>query len=509
MPRNVFAVFSGGGIKGAAFLGAIEEAEKYVRFVGWGGASAGSIIAALLACGYTPNELRTLLHAAPYSKFFQISIKRLLFFNRYRGMIDPVPLLEWLRQYIGQKFPSHSRVTFKDLKDDQYLKIVAANITTQQIVIYSKRTTPNAEIAQAVLASCSFPLLFPAVLDGNDELVDGGVLSNFPMWLFHDEEDDDLQKEFTPVLGFTLVSKPKMQEKTSILAHAFSIFDSILVAQDRVQEKYMDPTRFANVIRIHIDETPTFRTTQSPDQQNSLILAGKDAASKYFTTATTNYGERVNAPESTIQTTRTQALDGNHQGAVSAIARQHILHGGVARDDGLLTDRVLVKYYIDLMEAVTDHDKLEILAQVMAERIKTLGQFDRIVGIKKGNIILSYAVARELRKPLSVFKTDMSYKMGQPFDGRISAGESIIVVDDIASDASILVNAVRYLNFYHTRVQSVVTLIERTEGDARGRIMKERGVPLYSVCRVDDEAIQKLIYENISLPEGQGVSMMQ
>ncbi|WP_456687089.1 patatin-like phospholipase family protein, partial [Bradyrhizobium sp. P5_C11_2] len=45
MPKDFFAVFSGGGIKGAALLGAVEEAKSQgLNFVGWGGTSAGSIV---------------------------------------------------------------------------------------------------------------------------------------------------------------------------------------------------------------------------------------------------------------------------------------------------------------------------------------------------------------------------------------------------------------------------------------------------------------------------------
>src|ERR1700733_13584069 len=109
--RKVFAVFSGGGVKGAAFIGAVEEAQKYVQFAGWGGTSAGSIIAALLACGYSTEELRTRLYAAPYGNFFRISINRALRFNHFRSLIDPAPLLAWLREHISVKFPKLHRVT--------------------------------------------------------------------------------------------------------------------------------------------------------------------------------------------------------------------------------------------------------------------------------------------------------------------------------------------------------------------------------------------------------------
>jgi NTE family protein len=501
-PRSVFGVFSGGGVKAAAFLGAIREAEKHVKFVGWGGTSAGSIVAALLACGYTQEELTSQLYTAPYSEFFRISLARLFWFARYRGIINPEPLLGWLRQCISTKFPDHSRVEFRHLKQEQQLKIVAANVSTQDIKIYSKGATPDMEIAQAVLASCSFPLLFPPVRHGVDELVDGGVLSNFPMWLFDDEREK--QKHFTPVLGFTLVPKAKEPPKTSILAYAYSVFESVLVAQDRIQEKYMDTARLANVIRISIDPTPTFSSSQSREDHSALINAGAESARDYFATATTSYGERVKAPAMSTLNARNQVTQRDYRGAVSTIARQHILHGGVARDDGLVADRVLVRYYIDLMEAVTDHDKLEVLAEVLADKVRSLGQFDRIIGIKKGNVILSYTVARVLHKPISVFKTDMSYKMGPPFDGKISEGEKVVIVDDIASDASILLNAVRHLNFYHMPVQVVVTLVERTEGDARLRLM-EKNVRLSSVCLVNDEAIDNLIYKDVSFSEGQKV----
>jgi orotate phosphoribosyltransferase len=105
-------------------------------------------------------------------------------------------------------------------------------------------------------------------------------------------------------------------------------------------------------------------------------------------------------------------------------------------------------------------------------------------------------VAQKLGKPLSVFKSDMSYKMGQPFDGYVNAGERIIVVDDIASDAQMLLNPIRHLHFYHAVVKCVVTLLERIEGDARLRIIQDKGVPLHTICRVDDEAIEHLITRN-------------
>ncbi len=501
MPKDFFAVFSGGGIKGAALLGAFEEAKSEgLNFVGWGGTSAGSIVAALLACGYQGDELREALYNAPYETLFRVSRWRIFRFDHYRGVVDPSPLLNWLRELFGRKFPALRSVKFKHLVKGP-LKVVAANITTQEIFVYDQRSTPEVELAEAVLASCSFPMLFPPVSLGKDEeLVDGGVLSNFPMWLFDDEHRD--QNEFVPVLGFALISRPAVRTRESIISHAFSVFDSVLVAQDRIQEKYMDVARLANVIRINVGDAPTFSVDRSMDQQRSLLLAGADAAKRFFATASVDFGEPLAVPfvGSSIEHAQAQVEQGRHEEAISTIARQHIVRGGVARDTGLLEERVLVEYYVDLMSAATHHDKLELMAEILAQKASSVGEFGRIVGIKKGNILLAHAVARRLNKPISLFKTDMSYKMGPPFDGAVTRGENVIIVDDISSDASILLSALRQLNFRHVSVRGVVTLIDRSEGDAREEIMKKRGTSLLSVCSVDDRAISDLIFENRPFP---------
>ena len=53
----VDGVFSGGGIKGIALIGAIEEIEKRgYRFKRVAGASAGAIIASLIAARYTSKN---------------------------------------------------------------------------------------------------------------------------------------------------------------------------------------------------------------------------------------------------------------------------------------------------------------------------------------------------------------------------------------------------------------------------------------------------------------------
>ena len=95
----------------------------------------------------------------------------------------------------------------------------------------------------------------------------------------------------------------------------------------------------------------------------------------------------------------------------------------------------------------------------------------------------------------------MSYKLGAPFDGRLEPGEPVVLVDDFASDASMLINAIDNLHGAAARTVRVVVLIEREEGDARNRI-KKRGFALRAICRVNDNDIQALINNDKAFPDG-------
>lgn len=56
------AVFEGGGVKGIAFIGGIQETERRgYKFNQLAGTSAGAITASLLASGYTGDELEEMI----------------------------------------------------------------------------------------------------------------------------------------------------------------------------------------------------------------------------------------------------------------------------------------------------------------------------------------------------------------------------------------------------------------------------------------------------------------
>src|SRR5689334_12234274 len=67
---KAYAILAGGGVKGIALAGCLAAAEdKGIEFAGYGGTSAGSIVALLGAVGYTGSEIRDLMNDESLTTF--------------------------------------------------------------------------------------------------------------------------------------------------------------------------------------------------------------------------------------------------------------------------------------------------------------------------------------------------------------------------------------------------------------------------------------------------------
>lgn len=130
------AVFEGGGVKGIAFVGAIEVMEA--RGYTWNklaGTSAGAIVATLLACGFNSAEIRELMNSLDYMKLLgRTRMNSLPILNKtlplvmksgiYSNHILEQVMTEWLKR--------KKVVTFGDIPEGK-LSIIASNISNGRI----------------------------------------------------------------------------------------------------------------------------------------------------------------------------------------------------------------------------------------------------------------------------------------------------------------------------------------------------------------------------------------
>ena len=192
--RNL--VFEGGGVKGIAYLGALEIlASKKIltQIQRIGGTSAGAINATLLGLGFSPKETRDILWSLDFKQFMDDSwgfvrdSERLLDeFGWYKGDF----FRAWIGDLVRQK-TGNSEATFADIeamkkeRGFKSLYFMGTNLSTSFSEVFSAEHTPRVCIADAARISMSIPLFFATKRSPRgDVYVDGGVLNNYPVKLF-------------------------------------------------------------------------------------------------------------------------------------------------------------------------------------------------------------------------------------------------------------------------------------------------------------------------------------
>jgi predicted acylesterase/phospholipase RssA len=259
-------VFEGGGIKGAAFAGALEVLLRRHQTGRLIGTSCGAITATCLAAGYGPTDLRDmvaeqrdgksafasflappvaadfpaeqrdrseayrLLQAAVTSSVeservakttkkwplpLQAASKVLLselnksllealmahphfvqFFSLLEvgALYSDRPFLAWLRERLRAKgFDEAITLKAFHAKTGRHLSLAATDTVDKELLILNHRTAPDCPVVAAVRMSMSIPFLWEEVAwrpewgpyrgraKAGNFIVDGGVLSNFPL----------------------------------------------------------------------------------------------------------------------------------------------------------------------------------------------------------------------------------------------------------------------------------------------------------------------------------------
>lgn len=286
------AVFEGGGVKGIAFIGALQVMEDHgYTWEKVAGTSAGSIVAALLSAGYASRELKPIFEEMNYVCFMQRKgLARLPVVGPVFELLvhEGIFRADRLELFIESLLQKKGIRTFGDLPNEK-LRIVASDVTAGKMLVFPD-DLPRYDIvpetfpvARAVRMSSSIPYFFqPAILQSENKphyIVDGALLSNYPVWLF-----DVPGAPKWPTIGFRLHDNKVTTEETSING-LFSFTRGLLVtmldAHDRLHVEK------ANAVRTIFINTLGIRATQfqmSPELRQQLFRSGEESAQRFLNT---------------------------------------------------------------------------------------------------------------------------------------------------------------------------------------------------------------------------------
>jgi NTE family protein len=172
-------VLSGGGARGVAHAGVIKAlVEKGVTISRISGTSAGSIVGALFAYGYSGDEILNIL-------------KQLSMFRAVRPAWTWAGLLtmDGLRELLFKYMPENN---FSNLK-------IPLHVTATEIQKGETHYFTSGELIPAIVSSCSVPAVFNPLTYGGGTYVDGGLLDNLPSRCIRDECDFLIASSCNPI----------------------------------------------------------------------------------------------------------------------------------------------------------------------------------------------------------------------------------------------------------------------------------------------------------------------
>lgn len=303
-------VFSGGGIKAIGFAGALKAAAEagYTEWVQLAGTSAGAITAMTLAVGYDADGLKQQLDSFDFGKIadyggpFGIGrIENLI----VRDALTHGKVLKAFIDKLLQEAPQPA-TNFGELAGR--LRVIGTDLAHNRMVIFPDDLKLYVDeggvpldpdefpIAEAVRISAGYPYFFPplklrdAVTGKDGMLVDGGVVSAYPVFLF------DSPHPQRPTWGFQLYSGfADRPAHTAISGTAWpidmlkAIIDTSTSALDTLAQQ-----GFGNrSIAIPTGDVSTLDFGLTEEQKTDLYNWGYEAAKAFFAgnpKATNTYG---------------------------------------------------------------------------------------------------------------------------------------------------------------------------------------------------------------------------
>lgn len=251
MNKDIALVLSGGGARGIAHIGVIQELEKRdYNITSIAGTSMGSIIGAFYAMGKLDVFTETLL-TIDKRKTFQL----LDFSLGTLGLVKGDKIIKFLKDIIPDENIEDFPIPYVAL---------ASNLRTKEEVRFEKGS-----VYEAIRASISIPSFFTPVEVADGLLIDGGVLNNLPLKHIQRNEGDHLfavdVNADAPVITLP-VTKEENKENVSVYKQKLNAFNEQIA---KLKPKgFSDAMKYFQLIedtlnlmmeqktKVHLAETP-------------------------------------------------------------------------------------------------------------------------------------------------------------------------------------------------------------------------------------------------------------
>jgi NTE family protein len=277
------------------------------------GTSAGAITAAVVAAGYKKDEMEHILKNVPFPDFKDESrmdkwpLGHVVSVLTDKGIYEGDFFEGWIRKLLEDKGISKfgdDAIVNKEATNPKHrykLRVIASDVTERRMLVLPDDAgvlgvhPDELDVAYAVRMSMSIPIFFEPVIheNGDDKhlIVDGGMLSNFPVWLFDSEDDGDprwptfglrlVEPEPTKAIGHRVAGESNRKGSGSLIDYVKNIALTMMAAHDRL---YLEKATYARTIPIPTLGIGTTEFDITPERVTALYNSGYNATLEFLET---------------------------------------------------------------------------------------------------------------------------------------------------------------------------------------------------------------------------------
>ena len=169
--------------------------------------------------------------------------------------------------------------------------------------------------------------------------------------------------------------------------------------------------------------------------------------------------------------------------------------GAIKFGDFTLSSGKKSSYYVDLrMVASFPHQFRKMIKHLQNQIIEKVGleNFDYIVSIPTGGLVIASSLAFETVKPLIYVRNKpKEYGTSKSIEGFIERGKKVLMIDDVATTGGSIINAIESLKEAGIIVSDAFLIINRMEGAAES--LEAKGVKMHQLTDIFE--ITKILHE--------------
>jgi|TARA_B100000959_G_C14882281_1_gene583078 orotate phosphoribosyltransferase len=132
--------------------------------------------------------------------------------------------------------------------------------------------------------------------------------------------------------------------------------------------------------------------------------------------------------------------------------------------DFILSSGKKSKFYIDIKKAYTKPEVLKEITKKM-EKLIINKKIDKIAGVAVGAVPLATSLSLKTGIPFLIIRKDVKrHGTEVKIEGRLKAGETVLIVEDVTTTGETVVKAANLIRKVNAICDKVIVVVDREEG---------------------------------------------